>query len=341
MLKNTLTPLLLALLVGATGCHRLSDYVDEVEPTKPNTKLYASGLAYPLGLEMGDNNRLWVTENGTGQNDGQVSMIMPSGKVYPAIVGFPTFINPEGLPGGLNHMAYRDGILYILNDLSGRLYMADVSRFKPGDSPVQASSLPSQEIRSFILEYDFGPEDTNETNIYNLAFGPEGDLYIVAAAANAIIRRDAQTGELSVFAHFADIPNPTPIGPPMIDVVPTAIVWDGDRFLVSSLIGFPFPVGASNIYALDTQGNISIYQEGFTSLVDIALGPNEQPFVLQYSEFGLPMGFKPDMGRIIMASGSGKTVLKDHLNYPTALVLDGRKAYVTSLEDGTVTRIIW
>ncbi|WP_224997183.1 ScyD/ScyE family protein [Cesiribacter sp. SM1] len=341
-MKNFSLLLLMALVMTITSCHYLDDIFDEVEPTKPLVQTYATGLSAPIGLVMGDQNRLWVSENGPGAFDGQVSMIMPGGMVYPAIVGFPTYINPEGLPGGVNHLAYKNGMLYILSEVDGRLYMADVSKFRPGSTPVQASELAYHEIRSFILDYDFGPLDTNESNLYNLTFGPGGDLFIVDAAANAIIRRDAGDASLSVFAFIPDIPNPTPVGPPTIDVVPNGIVWDGERFLISTLIGFPFPAGESRIYELDHDGNISVYQEGFTSLVDIALGHDQLPMVLQFSEFSLANGgFQPMQGKVIIANGTTQTILKDKLNMPTSLELDGRKAYVTSLADGTVTRIIW
>lgn len=341
MQKITLT-LLVTFLGIFTSCHHFDDIIDDVEPTQPSTKVIATGLSAPLGLVMGDHNRLWVSENGPGDFAGQVSMIMPNGDVHTAITGFPSIISPQGTPIGVNHMVYKNGMLYILSEVDGKLYMADVSKFKAGDSPMQASQLAAQDIKSFVLAYDFGAQDTGESNIYNLTFGPGGDLFIVDAAANAVIRRDAGTGDLSVFAFFPDIPNPTPVGPPTIDVVPTGIAWDGQRFLVTTLTGFPFIKGAASIYQLDKQGNISVYQEDFTSLVDIDLGLDKVPVVLQFSEFNLANGgFQPMHGRVIMATGTNQTILKDELNLPTALVLDGRKAYVTSLADGTVTRIIW
>ncbi len=325
-----------------TSCHHFDDIIDDLEPTEPKVQIYATGLSAPIGMVMGDQNRLWVSENGPGDFSGQVSMIMPGGKVHPAIVGFPSYINPEGLPGGVNHMAYKNGMLYILSEVDGMLYIADVSKFKHNSTPMQASELPSQDIRSFILDYDFGAADTHESNLYNLTFGPGGDLFIVDAAANAIVRRDAGDASLSLFAFFPDIPNPTPVGPPTIDVVPNGITWDGERFLVSTLIGFPFPAGESRIYELNADGDISVYQEGFTSLVDIEMGHDKVPVVLQFSEFSLADGgFQPMQGKVIKATGTKQTILKDGLNMPTSLVLDGRKAYVTSLADGTVTRIIW
>ena len=341
MQKITLT-LLATFLVIFTSCQHFDDIIDDVEPTRPSTKVIATGLSAPLGLVKGDHNRLWVSENGPGDFAGQVSMILPNGEVHTAITGFPSIISPLGTPVGVNHMAYKNGTLYILSEVDGKLYMADVSKFKAGDSPMQASQLAAQDIKSFVLAHDFGAQDTGESNIYNLTFGPGGDLFIVDAAANAVIRRDAGTGDLSVFAFFPDIPNPTPVGPPTIDVVPTGIAWDGQRFLVTTLTGFPFLKGAASIYQLDKQGNISVYQEDFTSLVDIDLGLDKVPVVLQFSEFNLANGgFQPMHGRVIRATGSNQTILKDELNFPTALVLDGRKAYVTSLADGTVTRIIW
>ena len=322
---------LLSLLL-VTSC---LDHEELVSPSQVNVQDFSSQLAAPLGLAMDDKGLLWVTEVAAGK----VSVITPDGKSYPAITGFSVAVSPENTPDGLNHLIYKDGILYILHGVDEVLYKANVASFKPGDQPLTVGQLESEPIGQFVLNYKFA-QDTDDSNLYNLTFGPEGDLYIADAGANAIIRR-TKTGEVSVFATIPGIANPTPVGPPFIQAVPTGIVFDGTRFLVTTLLGFPFPSNKARIYQVDTAGTVSLYQEGFTSLVDIILSANNQPIVVSVAEFG-QMGPTPNTGKISRADGSQITTLLQGLNLPTSIVSGGPNSYYfSSLVNGTVQKITY
>ena len=333
------TLLMLLVLLGTTSCHELFDLLDEFHPKETTVTEYASGLAAPFGLEVDAQGNVWIAEAGTGNNDGRISVITSRNKVYPVIEGFTSVLLPnEPTALGISHFILKDHTLWILNGVEGKLYRADIASFHPGDTPLQAGGLESQDIAPFVLEYDFGDVDTEESNPYNLSMGPDGDLYIADAAANAIIRREAGTGGLSVFAALPGISNPTQVGPPVIDAVPTGIVFNGQKFLVSTLTGFPFPEKEALIYAVDLHGQVSVYQEGFTSLVDITLGPDKRPVVLQYAVFG--QGFAPMTGRLIHAKGQEEEVMLDKINYPLGVGREGFGTYyVTHSVDGTVQQI--
>ena len=219
-----------------------------------------------------------MTKVGTGNKDGKVSVIMPNGTKHVVIEGFFSVVDPlEGVVAGLNHLLVRDNMLWILH-VDGFLYKLDLHSFQPGNTPLKPGDLEKENIGQFVLDYDF-EQDAQESNPYNLTIGPERDLFIADAAANAIIRRN-KSGQLSVFATIPDIENPTPVGPPMINSVPTGIAFNGQKFFVSSLIGFPFPEGKARIYQVDLQGKTTVYQDGFTSLVDVTLSANHRPVVV-------------------------------------------------------------
>ncbi|GAB3526361.1 hypothetical protein GCM10027443_01400 [Pontibacter brevis] len=331
-----LTPLFFAipLVFLFSSCEHIQDYLDEVDPNKPGAREFATGLATPVGLELDRYNRLWVTEAGTGMNDGHVSVITPTGNVHTVIEGFVSVIDPEGNPSGVNHLMYDNGTLWITHGAEGRLYWADVSNYVPGAAPLQASELAYQEVGSFVLGEGF-----HESNLYKLTKGPNGDLFLVDAAANAVLRRDAQTTELSIFAEFPSIANPTQIGPPFIHAVPTGIVFDQNRFLVSTLTGFPFPEGEAKVYEVDTEGEVSVFQEGFTTLVDVELDIHRMPLVLQFSEFGQE-GWIPGTGKIMQATDGPDDVLHAGLSFASDMELTGaRTAYVTNLAEGKILRI--
>lgn len=330
---NLLNFVSLLTIVFLVSCQ---DHRELVSPTQLQTRDFATGLAAPLGLALDNKGQLWVTEVAAGK----VSVITPDGKIHPAITGFSVGISPEGTPDGLNHLTYKDGFLYILHGVDEKLYIANVASFKPGDPPLAAGQLTSEPIGQFVLDYNF-PQDTQDSNLYNLTFSPDGDLYIADAGANAIIRR-SKTGALSVFATVPGIPNPTPVGPPTVQSVPTGIVFDGQKFLVTTLLGFPFPAGRARIYQIDLNGNVSLYQEGFTSLVDIALGAGQRPLVLSVAEFG-QQGPTPNTGKIYQTTGGQITTLLQGLNLPTSIEA-GNAAntyYVNSLASGKIQQITY
>lgn len=332
-MRSKLTILLSLLpLMLVTSC---LDHRELASPNQVQLQGFATRLAAPLGLAVDDKGLLWVTEVAAGK----VSVITPDGQSYPAITGFKVALSPENTPDGLNHLIYRDGQLYILHGVDEKLYIADVSSFKPGDQPLTVGQLTSEPIGQFVLNYKFA-QDTDDSNLYNLTFGPDGALYIADAGANAIIRR-TKTGELSVFATIPGIANPTPVGPPGIQSVPTGIVFDGTNFLVTTLLGFPFPSGKARIYQVDTAGTVSLYQEGFTSLVDIILGADKRPIVVSVAEFG-PTGPTPNTGGVSRADGSQITPLLQGLNLPTSIVGGAANTYyVSSLANGTVQKVTY
>ncbi len=335
----------LLLLLGTTSCEEFYDIVDELKPKPPRVKDFVSGLASPLGIEADAEGQLWVTEAGTGNtptgtSDGQVSLITPEGKVYPVAQGFSSFKSAEGVVNGLNHLILKDGVLWILHGIEGRLYKLDVSTFQPGDAPKQAKDLEYEDLGKFILGYDF-KEDTNESNIYNITIGPDDDFYIADAAANAIIRRDADSGELSVFAEVPAIAGTGSGEIPDAQSVPTGIAFDGERFLVSTFTGFPFPAKKAVIYELDLQGNVSVYQSGFSNLTDLKLGTDRHPVVVEYSNF-TGQGFAPNVGSFIYSSRRKNVALLNNLNFPTSIERSGLKTYyILYNTDGKIQKAVF
>ena len=303
----------------------------------------ASGLKGPIGLEIDKNGLVWVAQSGTGAHDGKVSVITPAGQLYDVITNFESVASSGGEADGPSHLLFADGLLYILGT-GGKMYKADTSSLKPGSGTViNAASLAVENIGAFVLAYPF-INNAHDTHPYNLTVGPNGDIYIADAAANAILRRE-KNGTLSVVAEVPGIPNSTPVGPNPIESVPTGIYYDGQSFLVTTLLGFPFPAGQSLIYkippAASGAASVAVYQQGFTSLIDIAKGGAMGKLVLEHGSFG-PMGFTPNTGRLLWANGTTSTVLTEGLNQPAGLKqMDEHTWYVTNYGDNTVLKITY
>lgn len=326
----------LLAIVFVTGCqdHRIPS-----GPTTLTATTLATGLVSPISVETDGNGRVFVTEQGTGKNDGRISEITPDGKVYPVVTGLYSTTNNTGDLDATDHLLHVNGTLYFLNPKG--LYKIDIVSFKTGSTPIPASGLTPEYIQQFVIDYKF-VNDTGESHLYNMTLGPDGALYFTDAAANAIIRRSS-TGALSVVTEVPGIANPNPAGPPpgppFIQAVPTSITYDGKQFLISTLLGFPFPAGKAILYQMDLSGNLTIYQQTFNSLVDVENDGNGKPLVLEYAVFG-PMGFSKNTGRLLRANGSGSDILLTGLNLPTDLrVADSHTAYITSLGDGTLLKV--
>jgi hypothetical protein len=337
MFKKVMGLGLVAAALFATGCQ---DHRIITSPQQLTVNTLATGLVAPIGVDTDPSGRVFVTEQGTGNNDGRVSMVTPDGKVYPVITGLYSFKRPDNELDATDHLLFADGLLYVLN--AKGLYKVNVASFKPGDAPISAASLTPENIQQFVRDYTFA-QDTGESHLYNMVLGPDGALYFTDAGANAIVRR-AKTGELSIVTAVPGTANPNPAGPPpgppVVESVPTGITYDGRQFAISTLLGFPFPAGKAMVYQMDQSGKLTLFQQTFNSLVDIENDGNGKYLVLEFAVFG-PTGFTPKTGRLLRAKGgTDSDVLLTNLNMPTDLkVMDAHTAYITSMGDGSLMKV--
>ncbi len=320
----------MAVLLLFAGCQQ-----DPHVPTLHITTA-AAGLMSPMGLETDKAGNIWVAETGTAANDGKVVVITPGGSTFDAIVNLSSIHNKlSGEVEGPAHLLLDKGMLYVL--AGNYLYTADVSHFTPGDAALDAVNIPYEDIGSFVLSYPF-IHNAYDTHPYNLTKGPEGDLYIADAGANAIIHRKGK-GNYTVLAEVPGIPNTTGIGSPEIESVPTGIIYDGQNFLVTTLLGFPFPGGQALIYKISTSGAVSVYQDGFTSLVDLAQGNYLGRLALQYATFG-ETGFAANSGALVWANGAFIHPFKGGFNLPVGIKqYNANTWYITCMGDGTVLKV--
>lgn len=325
-------------LLLAAGC---TDHGIVPEPGKFFAEQIVSNLSSPFAAAKGINDYLWITQVGTGHDDGKISVIAPDRKVYDVITGFTSEISEEeGLPDGLTHLQYKDGMLYIIQGVGGLFYKVDVSKWHPGDGAIQAGSLTPEKIGDWIVAQNL-VTDNNETHLYNLTWGWNGDLYFTDAAANIIVRRKSTDGALSVVAEMAPVANSKfpAVGPPVTDFVPTGIAFDGSKLLVSSLTGFPFNDNKALIRQIDGIGNVSDYKGNFTLLTDIVLTPANKPLALQFAKFTLANGFLPNSGKVTDENGN---VVIDGLMMPTDIERTGdRTYYMVSMAAASVTKLTY
>ena len=127
------------------------------------------------------------------------------------------------------------------------------------------------------------------SNPWGLALSADGrNLYLTDASQNCLLRIDPATGRWRRLARFGPLPNPTPVGPPVLDAVPTSVRIYGDSVLVSFLSGFPFAAGNGRVLVVNPEtGAADPFIFNLTSVTDVLWRPRPsgraQFFVLEFS----------------------------------------------------------
>jgi hypothetical protein len=176
------------------------------------------------------------------------------------------------------------------------------------------------------------PPPATSYNPNGLALLEGNRVLVVDAENNDLLLIDAQGG-ITTVARFKPelVPFPTglPFGPPAgtlvpAEAVPTAVAVGPDgAWYVSELKGFPFAPGTSRIWRIEpgadgavcdpanpNTGDCTSYQTGFTSVIDLAWGPDGALYVLELFKAGLlfaGVGLAPPVGALWKVQGGSRT----------------------------------
>jgi hypothetical protein len=323
------------------------------------TSVVMSGLDNPRGLAFGPEGALYVAEAGRGGSGpcivlrGAPQCYGPTGAVSRlwrgeqerVATGLPSYgtaasttgphdisflgrggayvtigLGFEGQPRSALAVGDQFGWLVHLTASGGWTPVADIAAYEFASNPAG------------------GPLDSNP---YGVLAEP-GSQVVADAGANALLRV-AANGTVSTVAVFPARPNPTPIGPPFVDSVPTAVAVGPDgAYYVSELTGVPFLAGFANIYRVVPGQAPTVAWSGFTTVIDLAFDPDGNLYVLEHSTgpvfFALP-------GRLLKVAPDGtRTTVIDGLTRPGSVTVGPDGAlYVSnrsiSIGTGEVLRI--
>lgn len=178
------------------------------------------------------------------------------------------------------------GQLYRLGADGSSTSVADLAAFEVSDNPDAAQ-----------------PGNTEpDSNVNGVAIAADGSVLVADAGGNDLLSVAAD-GTISVVAVFPVVfqgmppmpgasvdPNASPAMIPM-DPVPTsvAIGEDGTAY-VGELTGFPFPPGGASVFAIAPGGEPTVYADGFTNVIGVALAPDGSLYVAEISHAGLASG---------------------------------------------------
>ncbi len=332
-------------------------------------QVIASGLSNPRGLAFGPGNALFVVEAGRGGTStlclpdpeggppkcygptGAVTMVSGIGIQQQVVTGLPSIANSTGNGAtGPHDIDFGFGSAWITIGLGGDPALR---------APFEANAI----LFGRLLRVEFNGTRTHPVDIgaFEATSNPDGglpdtnpygiklltDRAVVADAGGNALLQLSPTG-VSTLAVFPTILTPNPMGGPDIPMqaVPTSVVEGPDGSLyVGQLTGFPFPVGGANVFRVPAGGGVpQPIADGFTNIIDIAVGEDGAAYVLELDVNGL---LAPGtVGRLtkIGLFGSRTEIAAGALNAPGGITIGPDNAiYITtnstSATNGQVVRI--
>ncbi|MDQ3162835.1 MAG: ScyD/ScyE family protein [Actinomycetota bacterium] len=316
-----------------------------------------TGLDNPRGLAFGPDGALYVTEGGRGgpgppfrvvrgetQGFGATGAIsrLRDGVQEKWLTGLPSLARPSGAEaeGGPQDIAFafRTIPFFGRND-------AYVTIGLGGTPPTSRVPLgPAGTLMGKLIKVSAARQITEIADIaaYEEAVNPAGgpidsnpygllalsrQQIVADAGANAVF--SVAGGAVETLAVFPGRPNPTPIGPPFIDSVPTATAVGPDGALyVSELTGVPFLTGFARIHRIAPNGSTSVYATGLTTVVDLAFGDDGALYALQHASCG-PFFTCP--GSIVQVAASAPhPVVYGGLSRPAGMTIGRDDAFYVS-----------
>ena len=188
------------------------------------------------------------------------------------------------------------------------------------------------------------PENIRESNPYGIEISG-GALYVVDASFNLLYRIQIATGAFEVFTTFAFKPNPTQVGPPVIEPVPDSIRLVGNNLYISFLSGFPFVAGLAEVRTvnLNTRQQ-AVFIPNLTSALDVLPfngtgGDTDSYLVLEFSANMLAQA--PGRLKLFTSPTESPRILVGNLITPTSIARDAPtgRIFVTEKATGRIMRV--
>jgi hypothetical protein len=314
-----------------------------------SVEVVMSGLDNPRGLAFAPNGALYVAEAGRGGpgpclvsavgeircagRSGAISRLW-MGQQSRVLGGLESHALPDGSSAsGPNDISFQGvGGAYITMGLGGDEEWKAALGATAAGKVIKMAASGRWKVVADILHHEVthnpagGAVDSNPFGV----LAEPGSRLVVDAGGNSL-SSVAANGRVETLAVFPTKPNPTPVGPPQVEAVPTAVARGADGALyVGQLTGFPFVQGLASIYRLLPGHDPVVHCGGFKAIMDLAFGADGSLYVVENATGGL--FFAPNTGQLsrVAPDCSRETVLAG-LDRPTAVAVGADGAvYVTN-----------
>ncbi len=288
----------------------------------PPANAITLGLSNPRGVAYDDDGNLYIAEAGSGGDlvfmntddgpvmagfTGQVSMIAPDGTQSVALPSVLSFAFSDGQVLALERAYPAGDSMWLVINGFGRIPSA--SRY---DDAVMEIDTATGRVMNFIDMYanevENNPDgaDPIDSNVNDLAWDADGNLYIVDTGANTIFTWTEADG-LEVFHVWKD------------NSVPTALRFASDGSFYVGFLGAGLAPGAAKVEHWSADGSELLDTfGGLTAVTDIALDAEDNVYAVQLFQMG-EQGPAGDSGSVVMVSADGVTTVADGLNFPFGL----------------------
>jgi sugar lactone lactonase YvrE len=322
-----------------------------------NRTSVVTGLGNPRHMSFGPDGALYITEAGVGGTEiqggfapgvnaymdggrsGRLIRLLPNGSTEVVLDNLPSFAisGTNGFQGyGIHDVAFDDrGNGYMLIGAGVNVGFRNTIGTLGQDLgylfQVDVNTGQITKLFDFTAYEDANNPDGIDliSNVYGLVVQKD-IVAVVDAAGNDILFWNKTTQaveQLQVFprrfagaSQFQSVPTTVAVGP------------DG-AYYVSELTGFPYPVGAAQVYRLaDTNTPATVYASGFTQVLDLDFDQYGNLYVLEVAQQSLPTQIP--FGAVIKVAPDGTriTLVNQGLIYPTGLEVtpDGSTIYVAN-----------
>lgn len=296
--------------------------------------VFATGLAFPRGLEFGPDGLLYVAEaghagdNGTtpeqctqvgapigpyhSGNTARISRIDRHGTVSTVIDGLPSGINAFGDVIGVADVAFVGRTLYAL--LAG----GGCSHGAP-DVPASVIRVGRTGTWGIVSDLSAWQEANPVANPFPPDFEPDGSWYSMIATGSGLVAVEPNHGEMvRIDPWNGSIKRIVDFSATLGHIVPTVVAERRGAYYVSQLGTFPDVAGSQKILRVSRRGKVSEVATGFTMVLGLEFDRCGRLYVLETSTLdGFPT---PNTGRITRIDRRGhRDVIAEGLFFPTGM----------------------
>lgn len=164
----------------------------------PVTEL-TSGLQRPLGIIQSDKGNLFVSESGTGANDGRISIVDRHGQRRTLLSALPSGIADVGEPSGPSGLFLRGSTLYVA------IGIGDAIRFGPTPgTQVPNPNGASSPIFSSVLAIQFD-DDFSESRTEGFTLSPSDQQALASGKRVKLSKGRDDKITIELVANFPDL----------------------------------------------------------------------------------------------------------------------------------------